>query len=54
LIVGPGEIDVQVIRRHLAALRESLRVLATRSGVSLEELDTDTELLWAVEHGLQL
>jgi len=27
--MGPGEIDVQIIRRHLAALRESLRVLAT-------------------------
>jgi hypothetical protein len=24
--MGPGEIDVQIIRRHLAALRESLEV----------------------------
>jgi len=54
VIVGPGEIDVQVIRRHLAALRESLQVLAARSGVSVEELDADTELLWVVERGLQL
>ena len=52
--MGPGEVDVQVIRRHLAALRESLEVLAARSGVSLEELDADTELLWVVERGLQL
>ena len=52
--MGPGEIDVQIIRRHLAALRESLQVLAGHSGVSLEELDTDTELLWVVERGLQL
>ena len=52
--MGPGEVDVQVIRRHLAAIRESLEVLAARSGVSLEELDTDTELLWVVERGLQL
>ena len=52
--MGPGEIDVQIIRRHLAALRESLQVLSTRSGVSLEELDTDTEKRWLVERGLQL
>lgn len=41
--MSPGEIDVQVVRRHLAALRESLAVLATRSGISLATLDTDTE-----------
>jgi uncharacterized protein YutE (UPF0331/DUF86 family) len=52
--MGPGEIDAQVVRRHLAALRESLQVLGTRSGVSLEELDTDTETRWIVERGLQL
>jgi uncharacterized protein YutE (UPF0331/DUF86 family) len=52
--VGPGEIDVLIIRRHLAALRESLQVLAARNEVSLEELDADTELLWVVERGLQL
>ena len=52
--MGPGEIDVLIIRRHLAALRESLQVLAARSGVTLEELNADTELLWVVERGLQL
>lgn len=52
--MGPGEIDVQIIRRHLAALRQSLEVLATRSGVSVEELDTDIEGRWLVERGLQL
>ena len=52
--MGPGEIDEQVIRRHLADLRESLEVLSARSGVSLDELDADTELLWVVERGLQL
>jgi uncharacterized protein YutE (UPF0331/DUF86 family) len=52
--MGPGEIDVQIIRRHLAALRESLQVLAVRSGVSVEELDVNTELLWVIERGLQL
>ena len=52
--MGPGEIDVQIIRRHLAALRESLEVLAVHSGVSLEELDADTEARWVLERGLQL
>jgi len=52
--MGPGEIDVQIIRRHLAALREALEVLATHSGTSLEALDTDTEARWIVERGLQL
>jgi uncharacterized protein YutE (UPF0331/DUF86 family) len=54
VIVGPGEIDVQVMRRHLAALRESLRVLSARGGVSVGELDADTEMRWVVERGLQL
>ncbi len=52
--MGPGEIDVEVIRRHLAALREALAVLAARSDVSTDDLETDTELLWIVERGLQL
>ena len=52
--MGPGEVDVQVIRRHLAALQESLGVLAARSGVSIDDLASDTELLWVVERGLQL
>ena len=52
--MGTGEIDTQVVRRHLADLRESLDVLSKRSDVSLDELDADTELLWVVERGLQL
>lgn len=52
--MGPGEIDVEVIRRHLAALREALAVLAARSGTSIDELGADTELLWIVERGPQL
>ena len=50
----PGEIDVRIVRRHLAALRESLGLLSTHSDVSLETLDTDTEERWTVERGLQL
>ena len=52
--MGPGNIDVHVIRRHLAALRESLQVLGAHSGVAAEELDADTEARWIVERGLQL
>ena len=52
--MSPGEIDVEVVRRHLAALRYSLEVLLTRADISLEALDTDTEGRWAVERGLQL
>ncbi len=40
--MGPGEIDVQIIRRHLAALRESLQVLAGHSGVSPSKNSTPT------------
>jgi len=50
----PGEIDVRIVRRHLAALRESLGLLATHSDVSLERLDTDIEERWTVERGPQL
>ena len=52
--MGPGEIDVQIVRRHLAALRESLRLLSTHREVSLETLDNNTEERWIVERGLQL
>jgi uncharacterized protein YutE (UPF0331/DUF86 family) len=50
----PGQIDVQIIRRHLAALRESLQLLSAHSDVSAERLGTDTEQRWIVERGLQL
>jgi uncharacterized protein YutE (UPF0331/DUF86 family) len=52
--MGPGEIDVQIVTRHLAALRESLGVLLSHRDVSLKKLDTDTEERWIVERGLQL
>jgi uncharacterized protein YutE (UPF0331/DUF86 family) len=52
--MSPGEIDVEVVRRHLAALRESLQVLSTRRDLSLGELDTNTQERWMVERGLQL
>ncbi len=52
--MSPGEIDVEVVRRHLAAIRESLQVLSTRRDLTLDELDTNTQERWTVERGLQL
>ncbi|HPA82225.1 MAG TPA: DUF86 domain-containing protein [Thermoanaerobaculales bacterium] len=54
MTMGPGQIDVLIIRRHLAALRASLQVLAAHRGLSLDELDANTEARWIVERGLQL
>lgn len=52
--MGPGKADVELIRRHLTALRETLQVLSAHSDISLEQLDADTESRWMVERGLQL
>ena len=41
--MSPGEIDREVMRRHLAALRESVQVLASHRGVTVDQLDGDTE-----------
>ena len=49
-----GQADPQVIRRHLAALREALEHLQTYSGRSAAELQRSAALRWAVERGLQL
>jgi uncharacterized protein YutE (UPF0331/DUF86 family) len=50
----PGEMDVRVVTRHLAALRQALGVLSKHSGTPIENLDTDAEERWAVERGLQV
>ena len=50
----PGEIDVRIVTRHIAALRDALRVLAKYSGTPIEDLDADPGERWAVERGLQL
>ena len=50
----PGEIDVRVITRHLAALREALRVLSKHTGTPIEILDANSDERWAVERGLHL
>ncbi len=49
-----GQPDPEVIRRHLAALREALSNLRRHAGRSAQELRTDADLRWTVERGLQL
>ena len=49
-----GQYDPEVIRRHLAALREALSNLRRHAGRSAGELRTDADLRWTVERGLQL
>lgn len=52
--MSPGEIDVQVVRRHLFTLDEALRTLRKYSGLTVTVLESDQEKLWVVERGLQL
>jgi uncharacterized protein YutE (UPF0331/DUF86 family) len=49
-----GQPDPEVIRRHLAALREALANLRRHAGRSARELRADADLRWTVERGLQL
>ncbi len=49
-----GRADPEVLRRHLAALRQALRHLAPYAGRGAAELRSDTALRWAIERGLQL
>jgi len=52
--MSPGEVDADVVRRHLVALRGAVRVLKRHTGSTLEMLETDPEERWTVERGLQL
>jgi uncharacterized protein YutE (UPF0331/DUF86 family) len=49
-----GQLDAEVVRRHLAALREALANLRRHSGRSAAELRANADLRWTVERGLQL
>ena len=52
--MSPGRPDAALVRRHLMALDEVLQVLRRHQRVTVEELETDRERLWIVDHGLQL
>ncbi len=43
LIMTPGQVDVRIITRHLAPLREALRVLSQHSDTPIESLEADAE-----------
>lgn len=49
-----GRADPEVLRRHLAALREALANLRRHAGHSAAELRANADLRWTVERGLQL
>jgi uncharacterized protein YutE (UPF0331/DUF86 family) len=52
--MSPGRLDAAVVRRHLLALDQAVQVLRSHQGRSLENLTSDPEEQWIVEHGLQL
>jgi len=52
--VTGGQADPEVVRRHLAALREALTNLRRHAGCTAQELRANADLRWTVERGLQL
>ena len=52
--MSPGRPDASVVRRHLAALRSALANLRRHGQVSPQALNSDPDLRWIVERGLQL
>lgn len=49
-----GQLDPEVVRRHLEALRDALANLRRHAGRSARDLRANADLRWAVERGLQL
>lgn len=49
-----GQPDPEVVRRHLAALREVLANLSRHRGRTAVELRANADLRWTIERGLQL
>lgn len=49
-----GQPDPVVVRRHLDALREALLNLRRHAGRTAGELQSNADLRWTVERGLQL
>jgi uncharacterized protein YutE (UPF0331/DUF86 family) len=52
--MSPGKLDVETVRRHLAALDRAIAELRRHQGRTLEELSAHLDHRWAVERGLQL
>ena len=51
--MSPGQLDVALVRRHLAALDRAARQLRGHSGGTVEALK-DLDEAWAIERGLQI
>ena len=52
--MSPGSVDVETVRRHLAALDAALSQLRRHTGRPISALRGDLDSLWAVERGLQI
>ena len=52
--MSPGQVQPEIVARHLIALRAALRELRRHQGASAQSLRTDTSRRWAVERGLLL
>ena len=52
--MSPGHLGPALIRRRLMALRRAIETLERHRGCTAEELESNDELRWAVERGLQL
>lgn len=50
----PGDVDAEVVRRHLLALDHAMQELRKHQGRPIDLLDSDLEERWIVERGLQL
>jgi uncharacterized protein YutE (UPF0331/DUF86 family) len=50
----PGQVDTQVVRRHLLAIDDAVRRLRAHQGCTEAQLAADGDRRWAVERGLQL
>jgi len=51
--MSPGQLDVELVRRHLAALDRAVQQLRRHSGRPLDAL-RDLDEAWAIERGLQI
>lgn len=52
--MSPGEVDADVVRRHLLALDSAVGTLRDHQGHTVDVLESDVEERWIVERGLQL
>ena len=50
----PGRPDRRVVQRRLIAVRRAVSVLRRHAGCTPQELNSDIERRWAIEHGLQV